>query len=316
MQFSAQENYNKRFLPALTKLEGSLINDQLPVDSVRRLFPVTSENDTVTQFLTTEIMNPVGTAEIVDDEASDYPDVSFTMSEYSTKVMSIGSSFNYSAQDLNVAMAADFSLDSTLATIGRNVMLKKEDELTLLGDFRNPNGMKGVYSHPNTAIMLPQASSTGQTTWRQKSPFEVIKDLTDAMSAIRTNSQSIEPDTLVLPQTVFTYESGRPMNPTGTMTVMNYIRATFPNLVNIGYSRLLDGSYQSGLSYNPLGTTPRQNFAMLYKFDPAVVCVHEMAPIQLLPDGVTNMRIKVFMKSRFGGIRIKQAGGLIMIPGI
>lgn len=316
MQFSAQENYNKRFLPALTKLEGSLVNMDMPVDSVRRLFPVTSDNDRVTEFLTTEIMNPVGTAEIVDEEASDYPDVSFTMSEHTQRVLNIGSSFNYSMHDLEVANSASFSLDATLASIGRNVMLRKEDELTLLGDFRNPNGMKGVYSHPNTAILLPQASATGQTMWRAKSPSEIIKDLTDAMSAVRTNSQSIEPDTLVLPQSIFTYESGRPMNPTGAMTVLQYIRATFPNLVNIGYSRLLDGSYQSGLSYNPLATTPRQNFAMMYKFDPAVVCVHEMAPVQLLPDGVHNMRIKVFMKSRFAGIRIKQAGGLIMIPGI
>jgi hypothetical protein len=316
MQFSVQENYNRLFLPALTELEGSLIKADLPVDSVRRLFPLEEENDPVTEFMTTDVMNPVGTAEIVDEEASDYPNVSFMMSEYSSRVVNIGSSFEYSIHDLEVADAANFKLDSTLASIGRNKMLRKEDELALLGDFRNPNGMKGVYSHPNTSILLPQANASGQVQWRMKTPFEVVKDITDAMSAIRTNTDGMEPDTLVLPQTVFTYESGRPMNPNGSTTLLRYIRETFPNLVNIGYSRLLDGSYQSGLSYNPLATTPRQNFAMMYKYDADVVCVNQKAPIRLLPDGVRNMRIKVFMKSRFGGIRIKQAGGLVMIPGI
>jgi hypothetical protein len=316
MQFSTIENYNKIFLPALSKLEGSIITSDLPVDSVRRLFPLEEENDITTEFLTTDIINPVGTAEIVDNEASDYPDVSFTTSEYSTRIVNIGSSFNYSIHDLEVADAANFALDNTLATIGREKMLRKEDELTLLGDFRNPNGLKGVYSHPNTAIMLPQANASGQTMWRQKTPFEVVKDLTDAMAAIRANTSTVEPDTLVLPQSVFTYESGRPISPAASITVMGYIRATFPNLVNIGYSRLLDASYQAGISYNPLATTPRQNFAMMYKYDPKVVCVHEAAPIRMLPDGISNMRIKVFMKSRFGGLRIKQAGGLVMIPGI
>jgi hypothetical protein len=186
-----------------------------------------------------------GESKIIADYAEDYPRVDVYGEEFTAKVYDIGDSFGYSVREIRQSMRIGKGLDQRRALAARRSNERKLNELTLKSSTQC--GTYGMLDYPGiTEGTLPADGVGGSTSWRNKTPDQILRDITDLMNAVihPTNGQEV-PDTLLLPLRALTDLTTRRLGDT-EISLLKYVKDNFPQLTRIDWLNELSGMGQGG----------------------------------------------------------------------
>jgi hypothetical protein len=198
-----------------------------------RLLPVNSSINPGADTITWRSYDRVGQARVIADYAKDFPRVDVYGVEKTQAVRDIGASFGYSLKEIRRAQFAGVPLEQRRANAARKSIETLINHIAWFGDEEYQlNGM----------INYPGISEFSTTAWAGKTADEVLKDITDAMTAVADFTNGIEvPDTLLLPLAQYNYLQNTPYGDNKDKTLLTYIRNNLTQLRTIEWVAEMKG---------------------------------------------------------------------------
>jgi hypothetical protein len=171
--------------------------DFIPLDTSA---PDGAETVTYTQW------DEVEAAKIVANMADDLPQVDVHARQFTSAVVSLGASYQWSIQDIRRAAMAGSQFDLRKARAARNSINRRVDEI---GAFGAPeNGTTGFLNDANVPLfVLPNAGA-----WDTLTSDQILENLNAMAQAVVNQTIEVEePNTLILPTAEFGLVASTPM---------------------------------------------------------------------------------------------------------
>ena len=149
--------------------------------------------------LTYRSYNHVGKAQVINARATDLPKSSISGIEVSIAVKSVGTAFDYDIDEVASAAVTGLPLETRKANAATRGYEQYVNSAAWYGDAAN--GFVGFFENPDvTKATVAAAATGGSTKWVDKTPTEVIADLTTAVSAMYASTLKImRPDEIWMP---------------------------------------------------------------------------------------------------------------------
>lgn len=203
----------------------------------RQIVPPSFEAPNWARTITYEQFDQVGMAKIVSDYAEDFRSVDVVAKEFTAKVKSLGTGFQYNVQEIREAQATGKALNARRATAARRAAMQLENKLTYFGDAQH--GLGGFFNNPNVpVVVLPNAG-----TWDTLTPDQILQNLSAvANNAIKVSNGVESSNTMLLPIDEYTEISDRPRSSTSDTTIIEYFLKANPFIQSIDWvEELKDG---------------------------------------------------------------------------
>jgi hypothetical protein len=260
------------FLRQLEEIEAEMVMIARPELKCRALIP-TKFVDPGSTSITYRELDKTGSAKVIASNAKDLPRVDVFGKEFTKPIRVLGDSYAYTYEEIRRAAKAGEPLDRERAETAREVLMRKEDEIAWLGS--SADGLEGLAKHSApTATNAPNGAGASPL-WANKTGFEIIKDMTDLVAAIRQDTMGIHtPNALLMPEESLTLIAQKPMSNTGdsTDTVLSFFMKTNPFIKSVDPLFHLS---TAGASSN--------RRLMAYNRDPRFVKMHLVDYAQLPP---------------------------------
>lgn len=240
-----------------------------------RVIPVSNEAGSGAQTITYRQYDSVGFAKVVANYATDIPRVDLLAKEFTTKVKSIADSYGFSIQDIRSARMAGVNLEDKGAAAALQAMIQLENRIAFFGlpEYNIP----GFFTNTNIPSSTAPADGTaGSTRFDQKTPAQIIRDISALISRIRNRTQMIEkPNTVLLPGTVYTYLAQTPRSDLGDRTIFGWLGEN---------NRLIDGITE-WIPLNELENAGPGGTRMMVAYDrnPRKLALHIPQPFETFP---------------------------------
>lgn len=149
--------------------------------------------------LTYRSYNHVGKAQVINARATDLPKSSISGIEVSIAVKSVGTAFDYDIDEVASAAVTGLPLETRKANAATRGYEQYVNSAAWYGDAAN--GFVGFFENPDVTKATVAAAAAGSSTkWVDKTPTEVIADLTTAVSAMYASTLKImRPDEIWMP---------------------------------------------------------------------------------------------------------------------
>lgn len=148
--------------------------------------------------LTYRSYDHVGKAQVINARATDLPKSSISGKEYSIAVKSVGTAYDYDIDEVASAAVTGMSLEARKAAAATRGYEQYVNSAAWYGD--SANGFVGFFENDEITRATVAAGAGGKTTWKDKTPTEVIADLTTAVSAMYSSTLKImRPEEIWLP---------------------------------------------------------------------------------------------------------------------
>lgn len=281
------------FARQLEYVQAKVYEFEYPPYKAFTLIPITYDIPAGAEFWTITAYQSVGRARVVESYADDLPEAGILGQQLTNKVVSIGTSYRYSHQEIRAAQFANIALPTRLALSARRANDQKINDLALNGD--PATGLYGWLNNPNIPTMPVPADGTGNTTeWVNKTPDQVLRDMNLIVNQIVVNSNEVEqPNTLVLPLAQYTYIASTPRSTTSDTTILNYFLMNNPYITRVEALPQLAGAGAGGsdimLAYDRSEDKFVMGIAMPFT---------QYAPQE------RNLEFVIPCESRFGGVNI------------
>ena len=158
----------------------------------RTLIPVDTSIPAGAELYSYKIFNEVGEAKLVDDYATDFPNVELFGTESFGKIVSLGDSYQFSIQDMRRAQLLNVPLQAKKAMAARHIIERKLDYIAAVGAL---NGTVPGFATNTNVVALSSASTPALTagTWASRAQttagsLTIINDLLVAQQDIFTKS--------------------------------------------------------------------------------------------------------------------------------
>ena len=186
------------------------------------LIPISNESPSGATEITWRQFAGVGFAKIISDYANDFPRVDVYGVETTTKVRGIGASYGYSVVEIRRAQMANIPLDQKKANMTRRAIEQVINQLAWLGD--TDYNIQGLLNFPGiTAGTIPADGSGASRLWTSKTPDQIIRDLTNLISAVVVTTNGKEmPTTLLLPIANYLYIANTKMSTPSDKTILSF----------------------------------------------------------------------------------------------
>jgi len=251
--------------------ETRVYEQSYPAFRFRDIFPV---NNTGGEFITQIswlTFDRAGIAKVLGDYATDWPSVNASARKEYAPVKKVGDSARFSAQEVGAAQQNGTQLESRLLNEMRRAYEEKLDRIAASGDV---SGLLGWNNNPYIPIATPTTSAgAGDDTWPNKTPDEILADITLMQQAVIANTQGSHGGgqmALVLSPSRASYlRTARISNTTGTL--ISFVRDAFPNLEIVEWQRMATAT--------PGGAQR----ASMFERSADVVEFREPSPFRILP---------------------------------
>lgn len=266
-----------------------------------RLVPTNTSVPSGKNMYTIRIMDKVGEAKVIADEAMDIPDVELEVHEATMKLFTLGIGYRYTLQETRAALAEGFPLAPKKAMIAREMMERKLDSIILTGD--TTAGVKGLLNATDTGIVTytTPVGSAGHTEFEKKSADEILLDLHGAPAKVVADSKEVDiPNTMLLPLTTRQYLSTRRVGDGTTGSILSYFLGNDP------YINLVEALYQLEGSADWTGKR-----GMCYRRDPNCLELIVSQPFEQLPPQAIAFMVKTFCRMRTGGLAIYRPTSIV-----
>ena len=326
------------FLRDLTEIMGRTFDVKYPDLVARQLFPVWSGVDPGAESFVWRQFDRVGAADLIDTYAADLPASEVQSKEFQQKIVSLGSSYNYSIQDLRRARMAGIPLETRKALAARRSVEQAVEQIAFFGLQQNPDTSAGaqairfIKAAVNTGDPLEQYGFTNfpningvttTNTWVDYtgtfptlatgiSVNTIVNDLNKLQTSIINVSKGVHtPNTLLLPLTVWTALAAAARSVTFTDdSVLTYLQKLSPWIKEVRYSTMLE---KAGLKQD--NTTPGPRIMLWEKNEENAQLVIPQE-FEQLPPQMVNLTFKIPCHMRIGGMRVSYPKSIAYLDGV
>lgn len=227
----------------------------------------------------------VGMAKIISNYADDLPRADVTGSERMVPVRTIGDSYGYNVNELNVSAATGANLPERKANAARLAIEVKLNQIAMIGDAAH--GLYGILNHPNIGVT---AGLTGD--WAGAATgAQIVADVDAMYQAIRTQSKGVHtPNRLALSTEAFTAMQTKYVENSLGKTAFDVVRAKYAGLQLMDLPELTDVSGDS--------------LAIMGEFDATNASLETVMPFNQLPAQARNLELVVPCLARTGGVSV------------
>ena len=187
------------FQRQLEFIEAQTYDTLYPELEAREAFGTDTTGGAGINTLTYRSYNHVGKAQVINARATDLPKSSISGIEVSIAVKSVGTAFDYDIDEVDSAAVTGLPLETRKANAATRGYEQYVNSAAWYGDAAN--GFVGFFENPDvTKATVAAAAVGGSTKWVDKTPTEVIADLTTAVSAMYASTLKImRPDEIWMP---------------------------------------------------------------------------------------------------------------------
>lgn len=305
-------NETRYFARQLELIQEEVYKQEYPELKARTLIPLDITGGNAILSKTYRQTKAYGRAGIVNNYATDFKAVGQSGEEVTQGIKTIGDSYNFSIQDIRAAAYMKQNLSSDLAIIAKDAIMREENFLAFMGDAKYK--LEGFLN--NSAVTKVQVANDGtgsSRAWASKTPTQIVRDITELIQKISTDSLDIErADTLLLPTNQFVKLAMTKMGDYTDTTLLSWM-ATQLSVVGI---KNID--YLLELETAGVGSTPNVPVAtfMLYTRNPKKVRLSIPSDFYQYPMQQEHQMFYVDCEERFGGVQFIAPKSAIMGYGI
>jgi hypothetical protein len=254
----------------------------------------------------TRAYDKAGKAQILKSYSDDIPRSDVKGVEAVQMLVGIATMYGYTLQELRAAMLAGLPLDVRKAMSARYHIERLHDEIIFYGSSvpTSTSTLYGLTNLTNTTTFTTYTGAKGSQLWRNKSPDEVVRDLSGIVNTVVKSTYGIHrPDTILLPLAAYNIAASTRMGDGSNQTILDFFLATNPYCKTVFPTYRLDQSQSANWS----GTTGRM---VAYCRDP--MKVEALMPMQFsqLPPQQEHLEIRTVCEGRAGGISSPYPGSL------
>lgn len=214
------------FSRQLEHIKSELYEVRYPELKSRQYIPVDSSAGDGVDTIVTRQEDTHGEAKIISDYADDLPRADVSGTEVSYPVRDLGSSFGFSVREIRAAARNGIDLSGRKAKAARKAQEVLLDTIGATGDTA-----AGLHGFINNALVTPAAVAVG--LWTAKTPDQILADINEAVSSIRTTTKGIHsPSTVLVPEAQYTLLAQTRMTDLN-VTILKYFLSTSPFIKEI-----------------------------------------------------------------------------------
>lgn len=289
----------------------------------RNLFALNTEGGEGVNTITYRSYDKKGEAHIIAGKVKDLPRADISGKEYSIFVKSIGSAYGYSRQELAAAKLTGLPLDAQKANAVRRAYEEKVNQLIWFGDADNNLGglLGGAAGAPWSTIPNAQvagaAAGGNSTVWGvDKTPDEVIADLTDACAEMFSSTKMLHrPNMILMDVTKFNYIMNTPRSLQSDTSILDWFlnnNMFITSKDQIKPVNELDGVFGA----TPGPTTGNAAGFIVLEAKEENLRVREPFPLMHLPVQYVGLEFEINCYGRFAGLEIIRPQAISLNYGI
>lgn len=159
----------------LEPVDRVLYEEAIEETTARRAVSIKNDVSPGAETYVYKVRTRAGEAIIIGSKSDDLPTVSVGVKEETVRIYSIGTSMEWTVQELRAAQMAGVPLETDQADAARMAINEKENQLFWKGDARyNITGLANATGIQVTAV---ETTSGGSTDWDDKTPEEILEDV-------------------------------------------------------------------------------------------------------------------------------------------
>ena len=311
------------FQRQLEYIQASSYDVLYPHLKARDIFGLNTEGGHGINTITYRSYDKRGEAKIISGYATDLPRVDIDGKEYTINVRTLGDSYGYSIQELAASQLTGLPLDAQKAAAARLVYEELVNRISFFGNADSRiNGLFGgtpgdPWSTISNTIVAGAAATGNSTVWGEtKTPDEVIKDLTDAVSSMVEDTLQIHlPNKILMSVEKYNYMMNTPRSQVADTSIMEWFvgKNQYINSVDkIIPVNELDGIF---------GTTPGEftgdkNGFVVMEANDMNFRLREPFPFTHLPVQYKGLEFEINCYGRFAGLEIIRPAAIAFYYGI
>lgn len=284
-----------------------------------QFIPVTSEAPEGAESILVRYYDLVGKAKVVHDYSSDFPMANTYGIEKTFKIKSLGSGFQYSAMEIRRAQMNGTPLNQREAMAAQRTIDELHDQIAWMGD--PDTGLLGLLNYPGINTYTLGTGGTGKTIWSDKTPDQILADITGLVTTVRTATNGREiPDTLLLPQAKYTYLASTRLGSDNDITILTYLKSSLKELgiTTIDWVNELANFKGAGVSAagNIDAGNTYANRMIVYTRDTEHLRLEIPTLFEMMPPQPKNMVYKVNCHARTAGVIVYYPLSIAVADGI
>ena len=254
-----------------------------------------------------KVVSEVGMAAFIADYADDLPPVARFLTPKSVGIKTIGDSYAYSEFELQQWLATKVDLSRDDAETARRKIDEKVDDVLLIGD--EGQGVTGLFNNENVTVVESSAGASGQTDFENKTYKEIVAQFRAVFAAqknlFKDKKVATKIDSVILPDDAFGYLETTNVSDSVDTSILDSLKAKFPQIVNWYRSELLEDAGANG--------TGR---AVFYRKAKNVLSYVLPEPFRQKNPQEQALHYKVPCYARIGGTVIKNLKGVVYCDGV
>ena len=268
---------------------------QYPALKARSIFPLDSTTDSGASTVTYQSYDHIGMAKLCANYAMDLPNVEISAKETTRKVYGGAVAFSYSIQDIRAAAMAGKPLEARKAEAARRQLLQLENKLAFDGD--SSTDIPSFITNANFNQITPVDGAAGTTTWSTKTADEILADVQQMASTIRSVSKGVEmPDTLLLPESQYALIASTPRGSSSDTTILEFLLASNPWVQEVIPVYNLAGKAPVSAAYDS------EDVAILFNKSPEKLWLETPQDVELLSPQSKGLSFEVPGHIRTAGV--------------
>ena len=299
------------FARELDYVKSKAYDKQYPELSALEYLPITNEVSEGAETATWYGYEVTGMAEIINNYADDLPRADVKGEPTTVRIVSVGDSYGYSAQEMRASVYTGKQLDARKGTAARRAHDLKVNQIAFLGDRKAK--LVGIFSDeagiPEYTLSEVEINGKKYTDFAHKTADQILDDLNGIQKYIDKLTKSVErPDTLALPSHIYMDLSTRRIPETQT-TILSFLKDNAPYIKNWeSWNEFSDDSDM----FNPTG----KNVMLLYTKDSEKFSLEIPMPFKQYPVQVKNLETEIPCESRCAGLMIYYPLSMALAIGI
>ena len=254
-----------------------------------------------------KVVSEVGMAAFIADYADDLPPVARFLTPKSVGIKTIGDSYAYSEFELQQWLATKVDLSRDDAETARRKIDEKVDDVLLMGD--EGQGVTGLFNNANVTVVESTVGASGQTDFESKTYKEIVAQFRTVFAAqknlFKDKKVATKIDSVILPDDAFGYLETTNVSDSIDTSILDSLKAKFPQIVNWYRSELLEDAGANG--------TGR---AVFYRKAKNVLSYVLPEPFRQKNPQEQALHYKVPCYARIGGTVIKNLKGIVYCDGV
>lgn len=195
-----------------------------------------------------KVVSEVGMAAFIADYADDLPPVARFLTPKSVGIKTIADSYAYSEFELQQWLATKVDLSRDDAETARRKIDEKVDDVLLMGD--EGQGVTGLFNNENVTVVESSAGTSGQTDFENKTYKEIVAQFRAVFAAqknlFKDKKVATKIDSVILPDDAFGYLETTNVSDSIDTSILDSLKAKFPQIVNWYRSELLEDAGANG----------------------------------------------------------------------